>query len=228
MEILDNLEQNNLKFRYRLNPLSGISIFIIGLAIITISVRIIALYNFKNAIQETVNFDSSNILYWGNIIDITTYLHLALFLLSFIPYFMWVYRAYYNLDIVKARGLSTTPGKAVGFHFVPFANLVYIPGVINDLFKGSKHFYEENDPKKSIEYVRTIPWGAAWIVLRVLATILSYMGIARLNGLNFYSKIDSAVFNEVLSNSLNILSGLLIIYLIVIVSKQQNTIYDRQ
>jgi Domain of unknown function (DUF4328) len=44
--------------------------------------------------------------------------------LTAIAFLMWIHRAYSNLPALGARNLETSPGWAVGWYFVPIANLV--------------------------------------------------------------------------------------------------------
>jgi Domain of unknown function (DUF4328) len=46
------------------------------------------------------------------------------FVLTAIAFLMWTHRAYRNLPALGARNLETSPGWAVGWYFVPIANLV--------------------------------------------------------------------------------------------------------
>jgi hypothetical protein len=48
----------------------------------------------------------------------------VLYLLTAVPFLMWLHRAYANLVALGAVKLKFTPGWAVGWFFVPFANFV--------------------------------------------------------------------------------------------------------
>ena len=61
-----------------------------------------------------------------------------------IAFLFWVHRAYSNLSALKARNLEFTPGWAVGWWFIPFANLVKPFQVIRELFN-------ESDPDFDVE-----------------------------------------------------------------------------
>lgn len=49
---------------------------------------------------------------------------LTVVVLTAIPFLMWVYRVHRNLHALGERGLTFRPGWAVGWWFIPFANLV--------------------------------------------------------------------------------------------------------
>lgn len=87
----------------------------------------------------------------GGIIAITVIVVSMLGLLEFplrivtgIVFLVWVYRAYNNLFALKARNLEFTPGWAVGWWFIPFANLVKPFQVIREIFN-------ESDPEFDTE-----------------------------------------------------------------------------
>ena len=55
-------------------------------------------------------------------------------------FLIWLYRCYNNLSALKARNLEFTPGWAVGWWFIPFANLVKPFQVVREV-------YNESDPR---------------------------------------------------------------------------------
>lgn len=54
-----------------------------------------------------------------------------------VAYLMFVYRGMNNLQLSDARSVSITPGWAVGWSFIPFANFVMIFTVMRQLWIGS-------------------------------------------------------------------------------------------
>jgi hypothetical protein len=93
-----------------------------------------------------------------------------------IAWLMWQHRSHRNLRALGAQGLKYTPGWAVGWWFVPFANLVMPFHTVRELWKAS-------DPKSgSVEWKnRPTPpllgfwWAAflAWDVLLNVANVLA-------------------------------------------------------
>ena len=80
---------------------------------------------------------------------------------------MWTYRAMKNLHIVGAVAATMSPGWAVGWYFIPFANL-WKP------FEGMLQIWRESHrlagrPEKVAAYVGW--WWATWIVSNILANI---------------------------------------------------------
>ena len=227
MEILDESLSDAPRFHYQLKTTAVLTMIMVGLGIALLLFRLIGVY-FLSAYHPYLSGDYSHLAElasWGQKIDVTAFAYVAVFALGMIPYGMWLYRAYYNLEIVKARGLVTTPGWAVGYHFIPFANLYFIPAALNNTIRGSKHFLIGSDPKKSIESTSVIPWGGFWIGFRIFAGVTSYMGLASmLNSVNMYN-LSNAVFWEYISITANMLTGIILFYIVLSITKQQDTVY---
>lgn len=80
---------------------------------------------------------------------------------------MWTYRAMKNLHIIRAPGASMTPGWAVGWYFIPIANL-WKP------FEGMLQIWRESHrlagrPEKVAAYVGC--WWACWVGGGILSQI---------------------------------------------------------
>lgn len=80
---------------------------------------------------------------------------------------MWTYRAMKNLHIVRAVAATMSPGWAVGWYFIPFANL-WKP------FEGMQQIWRESHrlagrPEKILAYVGW--WWATWVISNILANI---------------------------------------------------------
>lgn len=61
----------------------------------------------------------------------------GLFVACAIAFLMWLYRAHANLPALGATGLKFSPGGAVGWWFVPFANLVQPYRVVAEVWRES-------------------------------------------------------------------------------------------
>jgi hypothetical protein len=94
-----------------------------------------------------------------------------LILASGIVWLIWQHRAQSNLRALGAAGVKYTPGWAVGWWFIPFANVVLPFLTVRELWRAS-------DPESgSTEWLarRTTPllglWWAGWLVMQVLFQI---------------------------------------------------------
>jgi Domain of unknown function (DUF4328) len=92
--------------------------------------------------------------------------HLALLIGTGVVFFIWLYRSYANLKLLGARGLSYSPGWAVGYYFVPIMSLFRPYQVMQEIWKGS-------DPAFATEGARgwrdapssafVMPWWGFWL-----------------------------------------------------------------
>jgi hypothetical protein len=64
-------------------------------------------------------------------------MHFFIFVVTVVLFLMWLHRAYRNLPALGARPLDTTPGWAVGYFFIPFANLVKPFHVVREIWNKS-------------------------------------------------------------------------------------------
>lgn len=80
---------------------------------------------------------------------------------------MWTYRAMKNLHIAGAVAASMSPGWAVGWYFIPIANLWKPFEGMLQIWRGSHHL--AGRPEKVAAYVGW--WWATWIVSNFLANI---------------------------------------------------------
>lgn len=73
-------------------------------------------------------------------------------LLTAVFFLIWIYQAFRNLSPLKARNLEFSPGWAVGWWFIPFANLLKPFQVVRELFN-------ESDPDFDPEtgFLNTVP-----------------------------------------------------------------------
>tara|TARA_Y100000817_G_C16666942_1_gene459721 strand:+ start:56 stop:685 length:630 start_codon:yes stop_codon:yes gene_type:complete len=70
---------------------------------------------------------------WTALSDVIYVLFISRIILI-ITFLMWIHRAYSNLPILGKYSPKTTPGWAVGWWFIPFANLFKTFGVMKELY----------------------------------------------------------------------------------------------
>lgn len=90
----------------------------------------------------------------------------AVFLVAVVFVALWIYRAHANLRAAETDTLAFTPGWAVGWYFVPFANFVQPFKAMRELWAVSRgehdSFGSETDP-------RLKAWWGAWLAGNVLS-----------------------------------------------------------
>jgi len=86
---------------------------------------------------------------------------------------VWIRRANINADALVASGMEFTPGWAVGWFFVPFANL-FKP------YQAMAEIYRASDPKNDPDY-----WSLAEVPRYLMLWWFSYLGFNAASNLSF-------------------------------------------
>jgi hypothetical protein len=94
--------------------------------------------------------------------------YLVAMLICIVLVCLWIHRAHSNLRDAGIDGLEYTPGWAVGWYFVPFANLVKPYGAMRELWHASHG--------AAADFIAPAPsvinyWWAAWIIGNILSNI---------------------------------------------------------
>jgi hypothetical protein len=226
-DLIDEGQQTNLRFHYNLKTLSNVVIGSTAIALVLLIVRVILLMplaSYLHKAQEgTMSFtELSDVATRIDILQII----IALFaVVGAITFFMWLYRAYYNLEVVKVKGLSVTAGWAVGWFFIPFANLYYIVVVLNDLMRGTKHLKNQEPMTKDIIYTPVPMLGLALLLLSIASSVMSNVGLTSLES-NPSANLDNVCLFEILSDVFDVLNAAVVVYLVYWVSKTQTEIAE--
>lgn len=105
-----------------------------------------------------------------------TLLRLALFLFCIIMVCRVTYRLMRNVHTVDANTPEVTPGWAVGWYFIPFANLVMPANAMSEIYHHTKRLVGDDSSERS-----PIPaWWSAWL----LSLILERISLAISGGFN--------------------------------------------
>lgn len=93
---------------------------------------------------------------------------------TIVLWLMWQHRAHANLRALGVGGLGFTPGWAVGWWFIPFANIVQPFRAMSELWKGSDPEAGAVDWKAKRTPRLLIGWWTAWLLaFAVLPTLAS-------------------------------------------------------
>ena len=85
-----------------------------------------------------VTLDTSEAVSFGIIIiGLISLFEILMRLLTIIFFLIWLFKAYRNLPALESRNLEFSPGWAVGWWFIPFANLVKPYQVMSELWRES-------------------------------------------------------------------------------------------
>jgi len=76
------------------------------------------------------------------LIGIVAIFQILLRVLTIVFFLIWLYQAFKNLSALAAQNLEFSPGWAIGWWFIPFANLVKPYQVISELWNASDSDYD--------------------------------------------------------------------------------------
>lgn len=119
-------------------------------------------------------------------------------IITVIIFAMWIYRAAANVIAANITGFDFTPGWAVGWYFVPFANLVQPFLAMRQIWNAS-HFggsdLDRGDPILTL-------WWTAWLTSNITANISMQLAwrstSAEMYEVSLYLGIASSILNLVL------------------------------
>ncbi|MDO9364557.1 MAG: DUF4328 domain-containing protein [Sphingopyxis sp.] len=119
-------------------------------------------------------------------------------IITVIIFAMWIYRAAANVIAANVTGFDFTPGWAVGWYFVPFANLVQPFLAMRQIWNAS-HFggsdLDRGDPILTL-------WWTAWLTSNITANISMQLAwrstSAEMYEVSLYLGIASSILNLVL------------------------------
>ena len=137
-----------------------------------------------------------------------------------IAFYMWIYRTNYNCWGF-ARNLKFTPGWAVGWYFIPLAELVYPCLCMQEIWKVSSDPYNWKLENNS---VLVGFWWAFWLSTEIIATML-FVSIteAHLHYSEFYQRNFPTLITMDVSR---IILALLTIILVNVITQKQKKLTE--
>jgi hypothetical protein len=142
--------------------------------------------------------------------------YMVVFYTTVVVFAMFVHRACRNAHALGAIGMEFTPGWAVGWYFVPFANLL-------KPFQAMREIFHASDPTAAADgwSLRPTPplfgwWWAAWLTSNFLSNV-----ILRLS-------LSSLAVTAPVSAGLDVVDGLLDVVLSVLAVRVVRTVAERQ
>lgn len=92
----------------------------------------------------------------------------VIYLVNFIFLLYWVDQANKNVRQLGAQGMKFSPGAAIGWFFVPIANLFFIPRIMNEIWKTSKNPSAwQNEPDEPL----ILRWFWFWVIASAFSMI---------------------------------------------------------
>lgn len=137
---------------------------------------------------------------------------------------MWVHRIHRNLPSLGAQKLEFTPGWAVGWYFIPFANLV-------QPLRAAKEAWKASDPEVEKEPNTTWKSGSvpglisAWWVFYIVKNTLTGSATHLSWGAETIDSIIAANYMYIISDLANITAALLAIFFVRKLTQRQEERY---
>lgn len=156
--------------------------------------------------------------------DLFSNIGAGIFIVTTILVMKWIYRANFNSHMLGAVGMKFTPGWAVGWCFIPIANLWKPYQVMKEIWKTSSNPSDwENQHVSGI-----LPWW--WFFWLVSSIIVSSFGrmIVRQSNVNDLASLMTYVEAIALIDFIYILPTIMLILIIKRISAMQNHCHAKQ
>lgn len=173
------MQQPNSHFGFR--SAKGLSLFaVIGLSLLALCSVLSGIVGAAQLISPDTVIDldeAAPASVWLLLQGVVYLFQFPLYITTVVGFLMWVYRAHSNLQFLQPEQLDFTPGWAVGWWFIPFANLV-------KPFQAIREIWSESDPEVTpggsifSAAMHSAPtymaaWWGFWIGSNILANITS-------------------------------------------------------
>lgn len=153
------------------------------------------------------------------LINVVDLFRRPLYIATVVFFLIWEYRAFKNLSALKAQNLEFSPGWAVGWWFIPIANL-FKP------FQVMREIWNESDPEYDADLgflstSSTAPtimglWWAFFLIFNILSNITSRL-----------EDMDTFAVMLTISSLFGIVAGGLLIRIILDINKRQKLRFER-
>lgn len=193
----------------------GIVVFQLVLAMASIGASVLNLDFLQKASNGIATQQEADIVDFS--VAAVALLRMLVFFVAIVFYLIWFYRAYRNLPALRAVEVYTSPGGAVGFHFIPCANLYFVYRGMREIWLGShpKDLHAIKSPM--IKHLVGAPIVGFWWGLHLVSGFLApvavrfiEMGERQQN----ISMLQNAVLIDILSDLLHMAAGLLLVCIV--------------
>ncbi len=148
-------------------------------------------------------------------------INVAVSVLTYITFLVWVYRANFNSHGFGARDMKFSPAGAVGFYFIPILNLVWPYRAMSEIWKISRNPAGwQNQPGSSL-----LGW---WWAMFIIAAILGWISLAMAGQAKTLTALKDMTTAAIMADVAYIASYLLDLALVSAISKQQKRLTEIQ
>lgn len=137
--------------------------------------------------------------------------------LTALAFLVWFHRAYSNLDALGAKGLSFSPGWAVGSWFVPILNLVRPCQVAQEIWRHS-HPQHRHLPFYATSNSNLVGW---WWALWIVGRIFNLASGRILDGATTYDEFVPASWACLANSLIGLVSAILAIAVVHKINRNQ-------
>lgn len=120
----------------------------------------------------------------------------------------WVYHSNKNLRALSGESLEYTPGWAVGWFFIPIANL-FKP------YRVMKEIWDVSHKNEASDHTRLKQWWAFWI----LSTVVGRIALRRFMGAEDASSHATSAIAFILSDGLDVIMNVLLLIVVTQIGK---------
>lgn len=144
--------------------------------------------------------------------------YLLVYIATYIAFLVWINKSNKNLRALGTEGMQFTPGWAVGWFFVPLANLIYPYMVVTELYLASGSRNNQGDSWKASPSSPNIGW---WWGALLIASFLNQISARMMMNANSASALSTATTIDIISSVVAIVEVLLAITLVREITARQ-------
>lgn len=171
--------------------------------------------------------DGDQLSIWTLFSGLVSLVLLPAFIFTVITFLIWLHRVYTNLPAIGSDQMEFTPGWAVGWWFIPFANLV-------KPFQAVRTAWSESDPEVDIDsgFLSSVGaaaptfmsiWWAFWIIGNIISNLTGRLELAAKPGeeaiLGYAAIIESLIW---------IVATVLAVKVVLAITDRQQTRFSRR
>jgi hypothetical protein len=210
-------------------PLKGLSLpAIIGLALICFLNFLTVAFSLLQIVQpfSMINLGGRNYYTWLLLVSLSETVKLLIYLFTLVFFLIWLNRANKNLDALGVENKEFSSGWAVGWWFVPFANLLKPFQVVREIWNESDPDFEPglNFLSSGNGGAPTLltAWWAFWIVSNIAANIAS-----RVVRDDASQALGAAPYLLILTAIFSLVAGMLAIKVVLGITQRQELRYQK-
>ena len=150
-------------------------------------------------------------------VGIISLLYSVLLFLSIILIGRWLYVSAKNNHLYEVKNLKFKPGWAIGWYFIPFANLIMPYRSMKETYKASF----KRDDWESISVPYDIPiWWITWLITNILFNVSSRNYFSAINNLS-YENLKFVLYIDISGDIFLIVNAIFLIKIVRVISFNQ-------